>query len=58
MKNKLLDKIKSKEAVIGIVGLGYVGLPLMLRFCESGYKVLGFDIDENKVEQLSLLIKR
>ena len=53
MKNKLLDKIKSKEAVIGIVGLGYVGLPLMLRFCESGYKVLGFDIDENKVEQLN-----
>ena len=53
MKNKLLEKIKSKEAVIGIVGLGYVGLPLMLRFCETGYKVLGFDVDNDKVEQLN-----
>ena len=53
MKNKLLEKIKSKEAVIGIVGLGYAGLPLMLRFCETGYKVLGFDVDNDKVEQLN-----
>ena len=53
MKNKLLEKIKSKEAVIGIVGLGYVGLPLMLRFCETGYKVLGFDVDSDKVEKLN-----
>ena len=53
MKNKLLEKIKSKEAVIGIVGLGYVGLPLMLRFCETGYKVLGFDVDNDKVEKLN-----
>jgi UDP-N-acetyl-D-glucosamine dehydrogenase len=53
MKNKLLEKIKSREAVIGIVGLGYVGLPLMLRFCETGYKVLGFDLDNDKVEKLN-----
>lgn len=53
MKNKLLEKIKSREAVIGIVGLGYVGLPLMLRFCETGYKVLGFDVDNNKIEKLN-----
>ena len=53
MKNKLLDKIKSRKAVIGIVGLGYVGLPLMLRFCETGYSVLGFDIDQNKVNKLN-----
>ncbi len=53
MKNQLLEKIKSREAVIGIVGLGYVGLPLMLRFCETGYKVLGFDVDNNKVEKLN-----
>mgnify|MGYP006136150329 CR=1 FL=1 len=53
MKNKLLEKIKSREAVIGIVGLGYVGLPLMLRFCETGYKVLGFDVDNDKVEKLN-----
>jgi UDP-N-acetyl-D-glucosamine dehydrogenase len=52
-KQVLLDKIASKKAVIGIVGLGYVGLPLMLRFSEVGYKVLGFDIDATKVEALN-----
>jgi len=53
MKNFLLDKIKSREAVIGVIGLGYVGLPLMLRFCETGYKVLGFDIDQDKINKLN-----
>ena len=53
MKKILLDKIKSREAVIGIIGLGYVGLPLMLRFCESGYRVLGFDIDQDKIKKLN-----
>jgi UDP-N-acetyl-D-glucosamine dehydrogenase len=53
MKNELLRRIQSREAVVGIVGLGYVGLPLMLRFCEVGYKVLGFDIDEAKVAALN-----
>ena len=47
-----LQKIDEKSAVIGIVGLGYVGLPLMLRFVEVGYKVLGFDIDQSKVDAL------
>lgn len=51
MKN-LIKKIETKEASIGIVGLGYVGLPLMLRYCEVGYKVIGFDIDQTKVELL------
>jgi UDP-N-acetyl-D-glucosamine dehydrogenase len=53
MKDPMLKKIKSKEAIIGIVGLGYVGLPLMLRFTESGFCVLGFDIDAAKVDMLS-----
>jgi UDP-N-acetyl-D-glucosamine dehydrogenase len=53
MKQTLLRKIASREAVIGIVGLGYVGLPLMLRFSEMGFKVLGFDIDKAKVEALN-----
>lgn len=53
MKKQLIDKIKSRDAVIGIVGLGYIGLPLMLRFCETGYRVLGFDIDHDKVEKLN-----
>jgi UDP-N-acetyl-D-glucosamine dehydrogenase len=53
MKKTLLDKIATREAVIGIVGLGYVGLPLMLRFAEVGYRVLGFDIDASKVGALN-----
>lgn len=53
MKNLLLEKIKTKSAVIGIVGLGYVGLPLVLRFVEAGFRVLGFDIDGAKVDQLN-----
>lgn len=50
IKQQLLNRIADKSAVIGIVGLGYVGLPLMLRFAEVGYKVLGFDIDQSKVD--------
>jgi len=49
---QLIDKILKKEALIGVIGLGYVGLPLVLRFCEVGYKVLGFDIDPKKVSSL------
>jgi UDP-N-acetyl-D-glucosamine dehydrogenase len=49
----LTEKLNSKTAVIGIVGLGYVGLPLLLRYVEAGYKVLGFDIDQEKIEKLS-----
>lgn len=52
-KQQLLNKISDKTAVIGIVGLGYVGLPLMLRFAEVGYKVLGLDIDPDKIVALS-----
>ncbi|NMM28216.1 MAG: nucleotide sugar dehydrogenase [Glaciimonas sp.] len=53
MKNTLLQKIQTKSAVIGIVGLGYVGLPLMLRFSAVGFKVIGFDIDPGKVALLN-----
>lgn len=52
MKSSLIGRLNSKEAVIGVVGLGYVGLPLTLRYCEVGYKVLGFDIDPVKVDTL------
>ena len=48
----LLDKIQSRQAVVGIFGLGYVGLPLALTFGESGFPVLGFDIDKRKVEAI------
>jgi UDP-N-acetyl-D-glucosamine dehydrogenase len=53
MKNNLIEKIKSYSATVGIVGLGYVGLPLALRFAEAGIKVLGFDIDQSKVDAIN-----
>ena len=53
MKSQLLKKIAARKAVVGIVGLGYVGLPLMLRFSEVGFRVLGFDIDASKVKALN-----
>lgn len=46
----LISRIQSREARIGIIGLGYVGLPLLWTFHKNGYPVLGLDIDENKVE--------
>ena len=48
-----ISKFKNREAVIGIVGLGYVGLPLMLRYNAIGFRVLGIDIDESKVVKLN-----
>ncbi|HNV88885.1 MAG TPA: nucleotide sugar dehydrogenase [Methylotenera sp.] len=53
MKQTLIEKLNNKSAIIGIVGLGYVGLPLVLRYTEVGYKVLGFDIDKVKVSSLN-----
>ena len=49
----LLDRLEHKTALIGIIGLGYVGLPLALRFAEAGYPVLGLDIDPAKTAQLN-----
>lgn len=50
---QLLGRLESRTAVIGIVGLGYVGLPLMLRYVDIGFKVLGIDIDSEKIEKLN-----
>mgnify|MGYP001235569148 CR=1 FL=1 len=49
---KLLQAIDDKKARIGVVGLGYVGLPLSKTFLEAGFKCLGFDLDEEKIRQL------
>src|SRR4030067_2432162 len=49
----VMDSIRERTAKIGIIGLGYVGLPIKRRFCEEGFKVLGFDIDPAKVEDLN-----
>ena len=52
MIQQLVRKIETKKAVIGVVGLGYVGLPLVREFTRGGAKVLGFDVDEKKVKSL------
>ncbi|GGY10108.1 UDP-N-acetyl-D-glucosamine 6-dehydrogenase [Litchfieldella qijiaojingensis] len=52
-RRKLIERLKTKEAVVGIVGLGYVGLPLMLRYNDIGFRVLGIDIDQEKVDKLN-----
>jgi UDP-N-acetyl-D-glucosamine dehydrogenase len=50
---ELLDKIADRSAVVGIIGLGYVGLPLGLEFANKEFKVLGFDLDDFKIKSLS-----
>ena len=53
MTKELIARLDKKNAVIGIIGLGYVGIPLMVRYAEVGYKVLGIDIDNLKVKTLN-----
>jgi UDP-N-acetyl-D-glucosamine dehydrogenase len=50
---QLTTRLRERTAVIGIIGLGYVGLPLTLRYAEAGFRVLGIDIDGGKVERLN-----
>ncbi len=52
MSNGLEQKIQDKTAVVGVIGLGYVGLPLISAFVNAGLKTMGFDVDESKVEKL------
>jgi len=51
--SNLISKIQNRDACIAVIGLGYVGLPLVIRFSEKGFKVIGFDIDEEKVQELN-----
>ena len=53
-KKTLINKINNNSCIVGIIGLGYVGIPLMLRFIEQGFKVIGFDSDPERVKQLNL----
>ena len=53
MNSTLLSKIDKKQSVVGVVGLGYVGLPLLLCFVEKGFHVIGLDIDGKKTEALA-----
>ena len=52
MSKDLVRKIESKKAIIGVVGLGYVGLPLVREFTRAGLRVIGFDVDQEKVRLL------
>jgi len=54
MKTEFLRKIEDKKTVIGVIGLGYVGLPLNLCFVEKGFRSIGFDIDKTKTDSLKL----
>ena len=50
---QLLEKLHNRQALIGVVGLGYVGLPLCLTYVEKGYQVLGLDIDQSKIDSIN-----
>ncbi len=52
LADELMRKITDHKALVGIVGLGYVGLPLVREFCAAGFKVIGFDVDPKKVSML------
>ncbi len=53
MYKALMEKIESRSAIVGVIGLGYVGLPLVLEFNRAGYSVIGFDLDEFKITALA-----
>lgn len=53
MKELLLDKIENKEIVVGVVGLGYVGLPLAVEKAKAGFKTIGFDVQQKKVDMVN-----
>lgn len=52
MTDSLAQKITEKRAIVGIIGLGYVGLPLAKAFIEGGFRILGFDVDQRKIDEL------
>jgi UDP-N-acetyl-D-glucosamine dehydrogenase len=52
MSKALIEKIRTRQACVSVIGLGYVGLPLAVEFAKAGLKTIAFDIDVDKVEQL------
>ena len=53
LKQQLLDKINNRTAKVGVVGLGYVGLPLAVEKANAGYKTIGFDVQDSKVNMVN-----
>ena len=49
----LINKIENKTAQVGVIGLGYVGLPLAVGFANAGFSVTGIDIDKNRVDSIN-----
>ena len=54
MKQELLKKIENREIVVGVVGLGYVGLPLAVEKAKAGFKTIGFDVQKSKVDSVNV----
>src|SRR6266550_7610360 len=53
VKEQIIASITAKRAHVGVVGLGYVGLPLLAEFAGSGFQATGFEVDENKAAQIN-----
>ncbi len=53
LKEQLLSKINNKQAKVGVVGLGYVGLPLAVEKANAGYETIGFDVQDSKVNMVN-----
>ena len=53
MKQNLLQKIQDKSIVAGVVGLGYVGLPLAVEKAKAGFRTIGFDVQKDKVDMVN-----
>lgn len=53
MKQTLLNKIENKQITVGVVGLGYVGLPLAVEKAKAGFKTIGFDVQPQKVDMVN-----
>ena len=50
MKDELVRQITNKQSQVGVIGLGYVGLPLLVEFASKGFRAIGFEVDENKAK--------
>jgi UDP-N-acetyl-D-glucosamine dehydrogenase len=53
MKDELVRQITNKQSQVGVIGLGYVGLPLLVEFASKGFRAIGFEVDENKAKKIN-----